>query len=100
MEDGSIYFYKDDGTGNPFAYIHPDGTTNLTSTSGGSGSNYFIYKMYSDTVSVSTAPKINVQENLTAAAQIPLANAGISETITLSAVSLRVTESKVTATLT
>jgi len=37
LEDGSFYFYKNDGTGNPFAYIHPDGTTNLSSSGGGGG---------------------------------------------------------------
>ena len=61
-----IYFYKDDGTGNAFAYIHPDGTTNLTSTSGGSGSNYFIYKMYSDTIQFSNYKMVAPSEFLSA----------------------------------
>ena len=54
VEDGYIYFYKEDGSGEPFAYIAPNGTTNLASTSGGSGSNYFKYKMYSEVVTLLT----------------------------------------------
>ncbi len=64
LEDGSIYFYKDDGTGIPFAYIKPDGTTNLISTSGGSGSNYFIYKMYSDVIALASYLMATPTENL------------------------------------
>jgi phage minor structural protein len=68
VEDGYIYFYKDDGSGEPFAYIAPDGTTNLTSTSGGSGSNYFIYKSYADTLSISSLPILAVKESTVSAA--------------------------------
>jgi hypothetical protein len=66
LEDGSVYFY--DGSGNAFAYIHPDGTTNLTSTSGGSGSNYFIYKSFADTLSISSLPILAVNESTVSAA--------------------------------
>ena len=39
LEDGMIAFYKNDGSGNNFAWIKPDGTTNLHS-SGESGVSY------------------------------------------------------------
>ena len=38
LEDGGVYFYKNDNSGVPFAYIHPDGTTNLHSSGEGGGS--------------------------------------------------------------
>lgn len=38
LEDGSIYFY--DGSGNEFAYIHPDGSTNLSSSGGGGAAEF------------------------------------------------------------
>lgn len=101
LEDGYIYFYKDDGTGNPFAYIAPDGTTNLTSTSGGSGSNYFIYKSYSEAITAFTT--IGVTENLVTTNDYPLTvgTGMVSEnTIELASSLLNITESAFSVTLT
>ena len=38
LEDGGVYFYKNDNTGVPYGWIHPDGITNLIPEGGSGGS--------------------------------------------------------------